>query len=126
VLGLARNVRSELGSDWCVGESGTAGPTGGHQPNRTPYDKLDSGLTLEGLLCWRWLDLVLKLVRLLRPGRGMIGVRIWLNLLDLHWNIFLSRWKQINRDSVYVQFNYLGYSSLTPCHRIYLCTSVQF
>ena len=37
VLGLARNVREKLGSDWTVGESGTAGPTGGHQPNRTPY-----------------------------------------------------------------------------------------
>jgi len=36
VLGLARNVREKLGSDWTVGESGTAGPTGGHQPNRTP------------------------------------------------------------------------------------------
>ena len=38
VLGLARNVREKLESDWTVGESGTAGPTGGHQPNRTPYD----------------------------------------------------------------------------------------
>jgi hypothetical protein len=38
VLGLTRNVRDKLGSDWAVGESGTAGPTGGHQPNRTPYD----------------------------------------------------------------------------------------
>jgi len=37
VLGLARNVRDKLGSEWTVGESGTAGPTGGHQPNRTPY-----------------------------------------------------------------------------------------
>jgi len=25
-----------LKSEWTVGESGTAGPTGGHQPNRTP------------------------------------------------------------------------------------------
>lgn len=37
VLGLARSVNSELGSAWTVGESGTAGPTGGHQPNRMPY-----------------------------------------------------------------------------------------
>ena len=37
VLGLARNVRQSLGSDWTIGESGTCGPTGGHQPNRQPY-----------------------------------------------------------------------------------------
>jgi Competence-damaged protein len=37
VLGLARNVRQNLGSDWTIGESGTCGPTGGHQPNRQPY-----------------------------------------------------------------------------------------
>jgi nicotinamide mononucleotide (NMN) deamidase PncC len=50
VLGLARNVRGKLGSDWTVGESGTAGPTGGSQPNRTPYGPLtrDVGLIVEG------------------------------------------------------------------------------
>jgi hypothetical protein len=37
VLGLAKSVNSQLKSEWTVGESGTAGPTGGHQPNRSPY-----------------------------------------------------------------------------------------
>jgi nicotinamide mononucleotide (NMN) deamidase PncC len=37
VLGLAKGVNAKLGSDWSIGESGTCGPTGGHQPNRTPY-----------------------------------------------------------------------------------------
>jgi nicotinamide mononucleotide (NMN) deamidase PncC len=37
VLGLAKGVNAKLGSHWTIGESGTCGPTGGHQPNRTPY-----------------------------------------------------------------------------------------
>ena len=55
-MGLAKNVREKLGSDWCIGESGTAGPTGGHQPNRTPYDFPSTGVEADfvvGLLCWR-------------------------------------------------------------------------
>jgi nicotinamide mononucleotide (NMN) deamidase PncC len=36
VLGLAKNVNEKLETAWTVGESGTAGPTGGHEPNRTP------------------------------------------------------------------------------------------
>ncbi|RQM05878.1 hypothetical protein DH86_00002195 [Scytalidium sp. 3C] len=36
VAGLASNVRSKLGSTYTVAESGTAGPTGGSTPNRTP------------------------------------------------------------------------------------------
>lgn len=36
VSGLATNVRSKLGSTYTISESGTAGPTGGNTPNRTP------------------------------------------------------------------------------------------
>ncbi|EKD18401.1 uncharacterized protein L3040_007573 [Drepanopeziza brunnea f. sp. 'multigermtubi'] len=36
VSGLAFNVRSKLGSTYTICESGTAGPTGGNTPNRTP------------------------------------------------------------------------------------------
>lgn len=36
VAGLADNVRGELGADYVVAESGTAGPTGGDTRNRTP------------------------------------------------------------------------------------------
>ncbi|TVY37869.1 hypothetical protein LOCC1_G007396 [Lachnellula occidentalis] len=36
VAGLATNVRPKLGATYCVSESGTAGPTGGNTPNRTP------------------------------------------------------------------------------------------
>ncbi|KAI1335148.1 putative competence/damage-inducible protein CinA [Xylariaceae sp. FL0016] len=37
VAGLARHVRGQLGgSTYAVAESGTAGPTGGSAPNRTP------------------------------------------------------------------------------------------
>jgi PncC family amidohydrolase len=36
VSGLARHVRRDLGSTYTVSESGTAGPTGGETPNRTP------------------------------------------------------------------------------------------
>ncbi|KAL9133815.1 MAG: hypothetical protein Q9175_005005 [Cornicularia normoerica] len=36
VKGLAENVRGTLGATYCVCESGTAGPTGGNTPNRTP------------------------------------------------------------------------------------------
>ncbi|KAK5944951.1 hypothetical protein PMZ80_002154 [Knufia obscura] len=36
VAGLAENVRAKLESTYCVSESGTAGPTGGSTPNRTP------------------------------------------------------------------------------------------
>ncbi|KAF2455263.1 competence/damage-inducible protein-like protein cinA [Lineolata rhizophorae] len=36
VAGLADNVRAKLGSTYTVGESGTAGPTGGTTRNRTP------------------------------------------------------------------------------------------
>ncbi|TVY87215.1 CinA-like protein [Lachnellula willkommii] len=36
VAGLATNVRPKLGATYCVSESGTAGPTGGDTPNRTP------------------------------------------------------------------------------------------
>jgi len=36
VAGLATNVRSTLGSTYTLSESGTAGPTGGNTPNRTP------------------------------------------------------------------------------------------
>lgn len=36
VAGLARHVRTELGSTYTLSESGTAGPTGGNTPNRTP------------------------------------------------------------------------------------------
>ncbi len=36
VKGLAENVRGKLGSTFAVGESGTAGPTGGSTRNRTP------------------------------------------------------------------------------------------
>ncbi|KAH7021298.1 putative competence/damage-inducible CinA family protein [Microdochium trichocladiopsis] len=36
VQGLAENVRARLGSTYTVCESGTAGPTGGNTPNRTP------------------------------------------------------------------------------------------
>jgi len=36
VSGLASNVRSKLGSTYTISESGTAGPTGGQTPNRTP------------------------------------------------------------------------------------------
>ncbi|PBP17815.1 hypothetical protein BUE80_DR011502 [Diplocarpon rosae] len=36
VTGLASNVREKLGSTYTVCESGTAGPTGGNTPNRTP------------------------------------------------------------------------------------------
>ncbi|KAJ9500210.1 hypothetical protein H2202_004005 [Exophiala xenobiotica] len=38
VAGLASHVRKTLESDYCVGESGTAGPTAsGKTPNRQPY-----------------------------------------------------------------------------------------
>lgn len=37
VLGLAKGVNKNLKSDWTIGESGTCGPTGRSQPNRTPY-----------------------------------------------------------------------------------------
>ena len=50
MLGLARNVREKLGSEWTVGESGTAGPTGGHQPNRTPYETPPLGECELGLI----------------------------------------------------------------------------
>ncbi|RDL42455.1 putative competence protein CinA [Venustampulla echinocandica] len=36
VAGLATNVRAKLGATYCISESGTAGPTGGNTPNRTP------------------------------------------------------------------------------------------
>ncbi|KAH8801054.1 hypothetical protein F5882DRAFT_374048 [Hyaloscypha sp. PMI_1271] len=36
VAGLATNVRAKLGSTYTICESGTAGPTGGNMPNRTP------------------------------------------------------------------------------------------
>jgi len=36
VAGLAENVREKLGSTYTISESGTAGPTGGTTPNRTP------------------------------------------------------------------------------------------
>ncbi|EPE30701.1 CinA-like protein [Glarea lozoyensis ATCC 20868] len=36
VAGLASNVRPKLGATYCICESGTAGPTGGDTPNRTP------------------------------------------------------------------------------------------
>ncbi|XMA18394.1 hypothetical protein WAI453_011185 [Rhynchosporium graminicola] len=36
VAGLASSVRSTLGSTYTICESGTAGPTGGNTPNRTP------------------------------------------------------------------------------------------
>ncbi|PSS08616.1 hypothetical protein M430DRAFT_31328 [Amorphotheca resinae ATCC 22711] len=36
VAGMASNVRSKLGSTYTISESGTAGPTGGDTPNRTP------------------------------------------------------------------------------------------
>ncbi|KAJ5753396.1 uncharacterized protein N7511_007549 [Penicillium nucicola] len=36
VAGLAESVRSKLGSTFAIGESGTAGPTGGLTKNRTP------------------------------------------------------------------------------------------
>lgn len=36
VSGLAKHVRGELGSTYTLSESGTAGPTGGNTPNRTP------------------------------------------------------------------------------------------
>ncbi|TVY53617.1 CinA-like protein [Lachnellula cervina] len=36
VAGLATTVRPKLGATYCVSESGTAGPTGGDTPNRTP------------------------------------------------------------------------------------------
>ena len=36
VAGLASNVRTKLSSTYTVSESGTAGPTGGTTPNRTP------------------------------------------------------------------------------------------
>ncbi|PMD38224.1 hypothetical protein L207DRAFT_585128 [Hyaloscypha variabilis F] len=36
VAGLATNVRAKLGSTYTISESGTAGPTGGNTPNRTP------------------------------------------------------------------------------------------
>ncbi|CZR55043.1 probable competence/damage-inducible protein CinA [Phialocephala subalpina] len=36
VAGLASNVRAKLGSTYTISESGTAGPTGGITPNRTP------------------------------------------------------------------------------------------
>ncbi|KAJ9651253.1 hypothetical protein H2198_009460 [Neophaeococcomyces mojaviensis] len=36
VAGLAENIRVKLESTYCVSESGTAGPTGGTTPNRTP------------------------------------------------------------------------------------------
>jgi len=36
VSGLAENVRGKLESTYTICESGTAGPTGGSTPNRTP------------------------------------------------------------------------------------------
>lgn len=36
VAGLAKHVRKDLGSTYTIAESGTAGPTGGSTPNRTP------------------------------------------------------------------------------------------
>ena len=36
VRGLAEDVRKTLGATYCLCESGTAGPTGGNTPNRTP------------------------------------------------------------------------------------------
>ena len=36
VSGLAENLRVKLGSTYCIGESCTAGPTGGNTPNRKP------------------------------------------------------------------------------------------
>lgn len=36
VAGLAEHTRKTLGSTYTVSESGTAGPTGGTTPNRTP------------------------------------------------------------------------------------------
>ncbi|GAB7366843.1 hypothetical protein MBLNU230_g1013t1 [Neophaeotheca triangularis] len=36
VKGLAEHVRGDLGSTYTLAESGTAGPTGGDTPNRTP------------------------------------------------------------------------------------------
>jgi nicotinamide mononucleotide (NMN) deamidase PncC len=36
VAGMASHVRSKLGSTYTISESGTAGPTGGDTPNRTP------------------------------------------------------------------------------------------
>jgi len=36
VSGLAENIRGKLESTYTVSESGTAGPTGGTTPNRTP------------------------------------------------------------------------------------------
>ena len=36
VAGLAKHTRKELESTYTIGESGTAGPTGGQTPNRTP------------------------------------------------------------------------------------------
>ncbi|KAJ1325187.1 CinA family protein [Microdochium nivale] len=36
VSGLAENVRARLDSTYAICESGTAGPTGGSTPNRTP------------------------------------------------------------------------------------------
>ena len=36
VSGLAKNVRKDLESTYTLAESGTAGPTGGNTPNRTP------------------------------------------------------------------------------------------
>jgi len=36
VKGLAENARGRLGGNYCVCESGTAGPTGGGTRNRTP------------------------------------------------------------------------------------------
>lgn len=34
--GLAQHVRKDLKSTYTLAESGTAGPTGGNTPNRTP------------------------------------------------------------------------------------------
>lgn len=36
VAGLAKHTRKQLESTYTIGESGTAGPTGGNTPNRTP------------------------------------------------------------------------------------------
>ncbi|KAI1840849.1 hypothetical protein JX266_012931 [Neoarthrinium moseri] len=36
VTGLAKHVRKDLDSTYTISESGTAGPTGGDTPNRTP------------------------------------------------------------------------------------------
>ena len=36
VAGMAKHVRGELGADYVISESGTAGPTGGETRNRTP------------------------------------------------------------------------------------------